>query len=91
MTTIEEKIRIRAYEQWERAGCPEGRNWEFWFSARAELEGQNSAAGQESGDRPVDDQGVIGKSAELPETPSAKPAVVSSETRASAAPKARRA
>jgi len=92
MSIVEEKIRTRAYELWERAGCPEGRSWEFWFSARAEFEGQNSAAGQESGDRPVDEHGVIDESAEeVPETPSAKQAVVSSETRASAGPKPRRA
>ena len=81
MSTVEEKIRKRAYELWEQAGCPEGRSWEFWFSARAELEGQNSTAGQEIRDRPVDAQGVGESAGAVPEA----------ETRASAGPKARRA
>jgi hypothetical protein len=39
MSAIEEMIRKRAYELWEQAGCPEGRSYEFWFAARAEIEG----------------------------------------------------
>jgi hypothetical protein len=39
MTSIEEAVRERAYELWERAGQPEGRSEEFWFAAMAELEG----------------------------------------------------
>jgi hypothetical protein len=35
---IEEHIRIRAHELWERAGSPEGREDEFWHRAEKELQ-----------------------------------------------------
>jgi hypothetical protein len=38
MTTLEEMIRKRAHELWEKAGMPQGRSDEFWFAARAEFE-----------------------------------------------------
>ena len=38
-----EQIRQRAYELWEAAGCPEGREQEFWHEAEREL--QNSDPG----------------------------------------------
>jgi hypothetical protein len=31
----EAKIRSRAYDLWEAAGCPEGREQEFWKQAEA--------------------------------------------------------
>lgn len=34
----EEQIRERAYYLWEIAGCPKGRDQEFWFMAKEELE-----------------------------------------------------
>ena len=37
MSDIEEAIRRRAYELWERAGRPDGRSDEFWHAARLEL------------------------------------------------------
>lgn len=37
MSDIEEAIRRRAYELWERAGSPESRSDEFWRAARLEL------------------------------------------------------
>jgi hypothetical protein len=40
MSGIEEAVRRRAYELWERSGQPEGRSDEFWFAATAELEGK---------------------------------------------------
>jgi len=40
MSSIGEAVRRRAYELWEQAGQPEGRNEEFWFAAIAELEGR---------------------------------------------------
>jgi Protein of unknown function (DUF2934) len=33
----EQKCRERAYELWEAAGAPEGREAEFWYKARDEL------------------------------------------------------
>jgi hypothetical protein len=32
----DEDIKIRAYQLWERAGCPEGRDHEFYFQAERE-------------------------------------------------------
>lgn len=36
-TMDQEKIRDRAYQLWDRAGQPEGRDQEFWFDAEREL------------------------------------------------------
>ena len=33
----DERVRRRAYELWEQAGKPEGRNDEFWHNALAEI------------------------------------------------------
>jgi hypothetical protein len=33
----EKDIRARAYQLWEQAGCPEGRDKEFYFQAEREL------------------------------------------------------
>lgn len=33
----DDKIRDRAYQLWDRAGQPEGREQEFWFDAEREL------------------------------------------------------
>jgi hypothetical protein len=33
----EEHIRVRAHQLWEAAGCPEGRENEFWYEAEREL------------------------------------------------------
>lgn len=36
MDSVEKRIRKRAYDLWERAGCPEGRSEAFWFAAAEE-------------------------------------------------------
>ncbi|WFU43309.1 DUF2934 domain-containing protein [Bradyrhizobium sp. CB82] len=41
----EEQIRKRAFELWEQAGKPEGREDEFWQQAQGELQ-----SAEESGD-----------------------------------------
>src|ERR1700733_13571405 len=46
MSSIGEAVRRRAYELWEQAGQPEGRNEEFWFAAIAELEGRLPTLGE---------------------------------------------
>ena len=51
MDDIGHVIRRRAYELWEQAGCPEGRNEEFWHAARAEIEGEGA------GKAPVEELG----------------------------------
>ncbi|MBE0545525.1 MAG: DUF2934 domain-containing protein [Verrucomicrobia bacterium] len=38
-------IARRAYELWEQAGRPDGRDQEFWLRAEAELTATRSAAG----------------------------------------------
>jgi hypothetical protein len=37
MITDETKIRDRAYQLWDQAGQPEGREAEFWYEAEREL------------------------------------------------------
>jgi DUF2934 family protein len=39
----EYRVRLRAYEIWERKGRPEGRELDHWFMARYELEGSLDA------------------------------------------------
>ena len=39
----EEQVRSRAYELWEKAGQPEGRDEEFWHQAAAELTPRDDA------------------------------------------------
>lgn len=40
---IEQQIRARAYELWEKDGSPEGRDDEYWERARALVEAERSA------------------------------------------------
>ena len=37
---LEEQIRNYAYQLWEKAGRPEGRDAEFWSAAKAELDAE---------------------------------------------------
>jgi Protein of unknown function (DUF2934) len=43
MSSSEKHIREKAYELWERAGRPGGRDDEFWFAAVRELEVEPAA------------------------------------------------
>jgi hypothetical protein len=38
----------RAYEIWQREGCPEGRDMEHWLRAESELGATNELAGEEN-------------------------------------------
>ena len=38
MSASEDWIARRAYELWDRAGRPDGRSEEFWFTAKEEVE-----------------------------------------------------
>jgi hypothetical protein len=49
MSGIQELVRERAYQLWQRAGGPEGRSDEFWFAAEHELEGKTATADGEAG------------------------------------------
>jgi hypothetical protein len=35
---LEQRVREAAYRLWEAAGCPEGREQDFWFQAEAEIQ-----------------------------------------------------
>ncbi|ODT70475.1 MAG: hypothetical protein ABS75_12630 [Pelagibacterium sp. SCN 63-23] len=39
----EQKIRDRAFQLWDQAGQPEGREQEFWYAAELELAEQGEA------------------------------------------------
>ncbi|HET9019529.1 MAG TPA: DUF2934 domain-containing protein [Acetobacteraceae bacterium] len=49
MSEAEQRIRERAYQLWHQAGCPAGRNEEFWFAARREIEGDVPPVGDRPG------------------------------------------
>lgn len=42
MHNREERIRARAYEIWQREGCPEGCEDEHWRQAEAEVDAEDS-------------------------------------------------
>ena len=44
-----EAIRRRAYEIWEREGCPQGNDQAHWFEALAELSGDPDLPGSPGG------------------------------------------
>lgn len=44
MQDREERIRHRAYDLWEQAGKPEGRDREFWKAAAREIEADETGA-----------------------------------------------
>jgi hypothetical protein len=37
----EKEIQNHAYQLWEKAGCPLGRDGEFWRAAKAELDAES--------------------------------------------------
>ncbi|KAA0998665.1 DUF2934 domain-containing protein [Paraburkholderia panacisoli] len=47
----EEKIRVRAYELWQKDGSPEERAGEYWEQAQAQIDEEEYAA-NESGTEP---------------------------------------
>jgi hypothetical protein len=44
--TIEQMVRDRAYELWQEAGQPEGREQEFWHEARKQVIHSGAASKQ---------------------------------------------
>ena len=46
--TSREEIARRAEELWQRNGCPEGRDDEFWFEAERQLSGTAVSAAEEA-------------------------------------------
>lgn len=66
--SMEEKIRARAYELWEKDGSPAGQADKYWEEARASLEGDllavatsPSVATESSGSADVPDEGKAAK------------------------------
>ena len=45
----EDQVRQRAFELWEKRGCPEGYEAEFWHQAERELKGEANSGGISSG------------------------------------------
>jgi hypothetical protein len=41
---LEQAIRQRSYEIWQREGCPDGKADDHWLQAKAELEAEHRAA-----------------------------------------------
>ena len=48
---LETKIRTRAYQMWEDAGRPHGRDLEHWFAAESEVAGRPAATMSRQGSR----------------------------------------
>lgn len=40
--SLRQQIREQAYYRWQEAGCPSGRDKEFWIEAEKELFGENA-------------------------------------------------
>jgi hypothetical protein len=54
--SIEERIRARAYELWERDGSPEGRADDYWNKAQALVESESPATAMKSAaGKPLDE------------------------------------
>jgi hypothetical protein len=47
------KVRERAYLLWEQAGCPMGREHEFWAQASQEIEGDREIVHRTSNGSPA--------------------------------------
>jgi hypothetical protein len=45
----EDQVRQRAFELWEKRGCPEGYEAEFWLQAERELKGEGNSGDISSG------------------------------------------
>jgi len=41
----QDQVRQRAFELWEKRGCPEGYEAEFWHQAERELKGEANSGG----------------------------------------------
>lgn len=59
----DEAVRKRAYEIWERAGRPSGREHEHWAEAAREIEGGGGGGAAGSGDGGMAEQKTNGKNA----------------------------
>lgn len=50
MSDLDERIRRRAYELWERAGRPDRTPDQFWFEAEQDIEKESGRGDDASGD-----------------------------------------
>lgn len=44
MGVSRQELEVRSYHIWEREGRPQGRDWEHWFRAEAELNREGAPA-----------------------------------------------
>jgi hypothetical protein len=44
----DERVRVLAYELWERAGCPDGQDLEYWLEAERRFDRGGNPAESES-------------------------------------------
>ena len=58
--TRDDRIRIRAYEIWQREGRPEGRHEQHWVEATREIDEEEAAARLREADRRQGDENVRG-------------------------------
>ncbi len=54
-TGNEETVRQLAHQLWESAGCPEGRQDEFWYAAERDLAAAHQAPGEPADPHPADE------------------------------------
>lgn len=52
MTDADDRIRDRAYQLWDQAGQPEGREDEFWYRAERELSADQDVDSSEEASEP---------------------------------------
>ncbi|MGC2176699.1 MAG: DUF2934 domain-containing protein [Bradyrhizobium sp.] len=50
---IDETVAVRAYELWEQAGKPQGRDEEFWHLAEQQLLNEDKSSPLRTPDRPI--------------------------------------
>ena len=74
MSDLNERVRVRAYQMWEEAGWPDGRDEEFWFAALRELDGEDAG---DAAEPPVEEAPV--EEAPVEEAPVEEPPAVASQ------------
>ncbi len=67
-TASSEQVSRRAYELWQQAGYPQGRDLEFWLAAERQLQ-RDKRAGLTSGDSASLSEKSIAEELEDPITP----------------------
>jgi len=53
MFATQHEIQFRSYLIWEREGRPQGRDWDHWFRAEAELAREQASTAKSAVSKPV--------------------------------------